>query len=132
MNIVFLHGFLATTLFAAILADSLFLRSKSSQILQPEALVASWRRWVGLYEMFAVVVVAGLGIVQWMPNVSAYPAPIFHSKLTLLLVLLALAKIRMFKERKSGQPSAGLTRAMLAVVTLMFLLGLSYHTGVFR
>lgn len=132
MNTVFLHGFLATTLFAAVLADSLFLRSKSSQILQPAELIARWRRWVGLYEMVAVVAVAGLGIAQWMPNISAYPGSTFHSKLTLLLVLLGLAKFRMLKERKTQQPSPGLTRAMLAVVTVMFLLGLSFHTGVFR
>jgi hypothetical protein len=129
---VFLHGFLATTLFAAVLADSLFLRSASSQILQPPELVARWRRWVGLYEMLAIIVVAALGIIQWMPNFRGYPAPIFHSKFSLLIVLLALAKLRMFRERKTQQPSAGLTRAMLAVVTIMFLLGLSFHTGVFR
>jgi len=58
--IVFLHSFFATTLFAALLADTLFLRSKASVVLQPEALLAGWRRWVGLYEMFAVVLVAGL------------------------------------------------------------------------
>jgi hypothetical protein len=132
MSLVFLHGFLATTLFAAVLADSLFVRSKNSQILQPQPLIASWRRWLGLYEMFAVVVVAGLGLVQWMPAAKSYPAPIFHSKLLLLLILLGLAKVRMFRERKTQQPSAGLTRAMLAVVTIMFLLGLSYHTGVLR
>lgn len=132
MNLVFLHGFLATTLFAAVLADTLFLRSKSSQILQPEALVAQWRRWVGLYEMLAVVLVAGLGIVQWMPNASGYPAPIFHTKLLLLVILLGVAKVRMLRERKTKQPSPLLTRVMLAIVTLMFLLGLSFHTGVFR
>jgi hypothetical protein len=129
---IFLHGFLATTLFAAVLADSLFLRSASSQILQPPELVSRWRRWVGLYEMFAIIVVAALGIIQWMPNARGYPAPIFHTKFSLLIVLLALAKLRMFKERKTQQPASGLTRAMLSVVTVMFLLGLSFHTGVFR
>ena len=38
--LVFLHGFFAATLLAAIIADALFIRSKSSQILQPAALVA--------------------------------------------------------------------------------------------
>ncbi|NBO39280.1 hypothetical protein EBU99_11940 [bacterium] len=128
--IVFLHSFFATTLFAALLADTLFLRSKASVVLQPEALLAGWRRWVGLYEMFAVVLVAGLGLSKWMPLVQSYPAPIFHTKLTLLLVLLGLAKVRMFKERRTGEPALLLTRLMLVVVTLMFLLGLSYHTGV--
>jgi hypothetical protein len=128
--LVFLHGFFAATLLAAIIADAFFLRSKNSQILQPAALVASWRRWTGLFEMLAIVVVASLGIVRWMPLAREYPPQIFHAKLGLLVVLLALAKIRMFKERKSGVPSAGLTRMMLAVITLMFLLGLSFHTGV--
>ena len=130
MNLLFLHAFFATTLFGAVLADALFLRSKNSQILQPEALVASWRRWIGLYEMLAVVVVAGLGIVQWMPNMAAYSAPVFHSKFSLLLVLLGLAKVRMLKERKSGVPSFPLTRLMLAVVTLMVLLGFGSSSGV--
>lgn len=130
MNLLFLHAFFATTLFGAILADALFLRSKNSQILQPEALVASWRRWIGLYEMLAVVVVAGLGIVQWMPNMAAYSAPVFHSKFSLLLILLGLAKVRMLKERKSGVPSFTLTRLMLAVVTLMVLLGFGSSSGV--
>lgn len=128
--LTFLHGFFAATLLAALLADALFVRSKGSQLLQPAALVGSWRRWLGLYEMLAVVVVAALGIVKWMPYARGYPPHIFHAKLGLLLVLLALAKIRMFKERKSGEPSLLLTRLMLAIVTVMFLLGLSYHTGV--
>ena len=59
-----------------------------------------------------------------------YPPQIFHGKFGLLVVLLALAKIRMFKERKSGEPSQLLTRLMLAIITVMFLLGLSFHTGV--
>lgn len=128
--LTFLHGFFAATLLAAVLADALFVRSKGSQILQPTALIASWRRWIGLYEMVAVVVVAALGIVKWMPFAKGYPPHIFHAKLGLLLVLLAITKIRMFKERRSGEPSQLLTRLMLAVVTVMFLLGLSYHTGV--
>jgi hypothetical protein len=128
--LIFIHGFFAATLLAAVLADALFLRSKASQILQPPELLASWRRWTGLYQMFAVVIVGGLGIVQWMPSASVYPPRIFHAKLGLLLVLLALAKVRMLRERKSAQPSPVLTRLMLAVVTVMFLLGLSYHTGV--
>ncbi len=130
--IIFLHAFLATTLFAAVLADSLFLRSRNSQILQPAELISRWRKWIGLYQMVAVVAVASLGIIQWMPNFRAYPAPIFHTKFLLLIVLLALAKVRMFKERRTQQPAAGLTRLMLAVVTVMFLLGLSSNTGVFR
>jgi hypothetical protein len=128
--LTFLHGFFAATLLAAVLADALFVRSKSSQILQPSALITSWRRWIGLYEMVSVVVVAALGIVKWMPFAKGYPPHIFHAKLGLLLVLLAITKIRMFKERRSGEPSQLLTRLMLAVVTVMFLLGLSYHTGV--
>lgn len=128
--LVFLHGFFAATLLAALLADALFVRSKGSQILQPTELVATWRRWLGLYEMFAVVFVAALGIIKWMPYAKGYPPHIFHAKFGLLLVVLAVAKIRMFKERRSGQPSLLLTRLMLAIVTVMFLLGLSYHTGV--
>jgi hypothetical protein len=128
--LTFLHGFFAATLLAAVLADALFVRSKGSQILQPSALITSWRRWIGLYEMVSVVVVAALGIVKWMPFAKGYPPHIFHAKLGLLLVLLAITKIRMFKERRSGEPSLLLTRLMLAVVTVMFLLGLSYHTGV--
>jgi hypothetical protein len=128
--LTFLHGFFAATLLAAVLADALFVRSKGSQILQPSALITSWRRWIGLYEMISVVVVAALGIVKWMPFAKGYPPHIFHAKLGLLLVLLAITKIRMFKERRSGEPSLLLTRLMLAVVTVMFLLGLSYHTGV--
>ena len=127
--LVFLHGFFAATLLAAIIADALFIRSKSSQILQPAALVASWRRWVGLYEMLAIIVVASLGLIKWMPLMREYPPQIFHGKFGLLVVLLALAKIRMFKERKSGEPSQFLTRLMLAVITVMFLLGLSFQTG---
>ena len=128
--LTFLHGFFAATLLAAVLADALFVRSKGSQILQPSALITSWRRWIGLYEMVSVVVVAALGIVKWMPFAKGYPPHIFHAKLGLLLVLLAITKIRMFKERRSGEPSLLLTRLMLAVVTVKFLLGLSYHTGV--
>ncbi|MBM3381449.1 MAG: hypothetical protein FJY29_03315 [Betaproteobacteria bacterium] len=128
--LVFLHGFFAATLLAAVIADAFFVRSSSSRILQPEALVASWRRWLGLYQMLAVVVVASLGIVKWMPYAKGYPPHIFHAKMGLLVVLLAVAKIRMFKERRSGQPSEGLTRVMLAIVTVMFLLGLSYQSGV--
>lgn len=130
MNLLFLHAFFATTLFGAVLADALFLRSKNSQILQPEALVAGWRRWIGLYEMLAVVIVAGLGIVQWMPNMAAYSAPVFHTKFLLLLILLGVAKVRMLKERKSGVPSFILTRVMLAVVTVMVLLGFGSSSGV--
>lgn len=132
MTLVFLHGFLATTLFAVIFADALFLRSNNSQILQPEALIARWRRWAGLYEMFAVVIVAALGITQWMPNFRGYPPPIIHTKLLLLIVLLGLAKVRMLRERKTQQPGVTLTRWMLIVITLMFMLGLSIHLGAFR
>lgn len=127
--LIFLHAFFAATLLAAVFADALFVRSKGSQILQPTALIVSWRRWIGLYEMVAVVVVATLGIVKWMPLAKGYPPQIFHAKLGLLLVLLAITKIRMFKERRSGEPSLLLTRLMLAVVTVMFLLGLSYQAG---
>jgi hypothetical protein len=128
--LVFLHGFFAATLLAAVIADAFFVRSKNSRVLQPEALVTAWRRWLGLYQMLAIVVVAGLGIVKWMPYAKGYPPHIFHAKFGLLVVLLVVAKIRMFKERRSGQPSELLTRAMLAIVTVMFLLGLSYQTGV--
>jgi hypothetical protein len=128
--LVFLHGFFAATLLAAVIADAFFVRSKNSQILQPEALVASWRRWLGLYQMLAVIVVAGLGIVKWMPYAKGYPPHIFHAKMGLLVLLLAVVKVRMFKERRSGQPSQLLTRIILAIVTVMFLLGLSYQTGV--
>jgi hypothetical protein len=61
---------------------------------------------------------------------AAYSAPVFHSKFSLLLVLLGLAKVRMLKERKSGVPSFTLTRLMLAVVTLMVLLGFGSSSGV--
>lgn len=132
MTFVFLHGFLGATLFAVILADSLFLRSKSSLLIQPEPLIARWRRWAGLYEMIAVVIVAALGIIQWMPNARGYPPPIFHTKLLLLIVLLGLAKVRMLRERKTQQPGVILTRWMLVVITLMFSLGLSFHLGAFR
>jgi hypothetical protein len=128
--LVFLHGFFAATLLAAVISDAFFVRSKNSQILQPEALVASWRRWLGLYQMLAVIVVAGLGIVKWMPYAKGYPPHIFHAKMGLLVLLLAVVKVRMFKERRSGQPSQLLTRIILAIVTVMFLLGLSYQTGV--
>lgn len=129
MSLVLFHGLFGAILFGASFADVFFLRSAGSQVFEPRAAMLSWRRYVAVIEMVAFLVVVGLGLAQWIPNMTTYPPGPFHGKLTLALVFLVLGKIRLFKERKSGEPALLLTRLMFACVLIVFTLGLSVRLG---
>lgn len=131
MWIVFAHAWLGATLFGAVLFDALFVRSKSALALQPEELLARWRKRLGLYEMFAFLGIFTLGLIQWMPRVASYPPGVFHAKMGLAVVFIVLGKVRMLKERKGGAVQYGLTKAMAVVVTAIFSIGLAYSAGLF-
>lgn len=118
----FFHLVLAAVLFAAVAADVLIVRSAASEALAPAELIAKWRKLVGLIEMFVFIGVFALGLTLWLPLIKAYPPAIFHTKFTLAIVFLVLAKVRMLRERKKGVQIA-LTRVMGAVVFALFLLG---------
>jgi hypothetical protein len=49
--------------------------------------------------------------------------------LTLALAFLVLGKVRLFRERKTGEPATLLTRLMFACVFIVFTLGLSVRLG---
>lgn len=129
MTLILLHGLLGAILFGAMFADVFFLRSAGSQALEPRSGILSWRRSVSIIQMVSFLVVVGLGLAQWMPNMTTYPAGPFHGKLGLAVVFLVLGKIRMFKERKSDAPTILLTRLMFACVVVIFTLGLSVRLG---
>lgn len=118
----FFHLVLAAILFAAVAADVLIVRSPASEALAPAELVNKWRKLVGLVEMIVFIGVFALGLTLWMPLIKAYPPAIFHTKFTLAIVFLVLAKVRMLRERKKGVQIT-LTRVMGAVVFSLFLLG---------
>jgi hypothetical protein len=143
MPIVLLHGLFGAILFAATFADVFFLRSSGSRVFEPRAAMESWRRYAALMQMISFLVVVSLGLAQWIPNMATYPSPIFHSKLTLAVVFLALGKVRLLRERKAKkifeaaqgaqaapEPSVLLTRLMFACVLALFTLGLSSQLGV--
>ena len=132
MPIVLLHGLFGAILFGAVFADVFFLRSSGSRVFEPRAAMESWRRYAAVIEMVSYLVVVGLGLAQWVPNMSGYAlaAPgVFHGKLTLALLFLVFGKVRMFRERKTREPAVLLTRLMFACVLLTFTLGLSVRTG---
>jgi len=132
MTNVLLHGLFGAILFGATFADVFFLRSNGSRAFEPRAAMDSWRRYAAFIEMGAYLVVIGLGLAQWMPNVASYAtlAPgVFNAKLLLAVVFLVLAKVRLFRERKTREPSVLLTRLMFACVLITFTLGLSVRSG---
>ena len=129
MPLVLLHGLFGAILFGAVFADVFFLRSKGSQVFEPRAAMLSWRRYVALIEMVSFFIVVGIGLAQWMPNIRSYPPGPFHGKLGLAVAFLILGKIRLFKERKSGEPALLLTRLMFVCVLVIFTLGLSVRLG---
>ena len=121
---VFFHAFAGALLLGAIIFDALFIRTPATIVIQPEELVAAWRRRIALLQMLSAAIVIGLGLYQWIPNMrTLYPGGIFHAKLLGALVFLALAKVRMLKERK-GAVGYRLTKVMAAIVVLVFALGL--------
>jgi hypothetical protein len=122
MFIHFFHLVLAVFLIAAVLADVFYLRSPRSEAIAPRELIQGWRKKVGLTEMFLFLAVFGLGLTMWLPLSKAYPPHIFHTKMTLSVVFLVCAKVRMFRERKKGV-QIGLTRFMGAVAVTILCLG---------
>jgi hypothetical protein len=122
MVLHFLHLVLAALLVAAVMADLLFVRSPSSEAVAPRELITTWRKRLALTEMFLFLAVFGLGLTLWMPLIRAYPPAIFHTKFSLAVLFLILAKVRMLKERK-GQVQIGLTRAMAALILTLLCLG---------
>jgi hypothetical protein len=139
MPILFFHAFFAAVLFSALFADVFFLRSPAAvQLASPDSgsaqgesasghgasqLLAKWRKTTGWVVMGVVLVQLALGLAQWMPRMSAYPPAIFHTKFLLVVILVVLAKIRVFKERKAGI-QIGLTRAMFGIFLVVFVLGI--------
>lgn len=117
------HLLFAALLLAAVLADVFYLRSKASFAIQPVALMKRWRVLVALAEMVLFTVVIAMGLMMWMPAISAYPPAIFHSKMGLAVIFLVLAKVRVLKERKSDTPEVMLTRLMAFIVFVIFCLG---------
>ena len=126
MTLVFLHGLFGALLLGSVLADAFFLRSPSSQAFEPQQGMHSWRKFNAIFQMVCFVVVFGLGLVQWMPQIKLYPPAIFHTKVTLALVFLILSKVRMFREKKTQAPAVVLTRVMFGLIFVIFSLGLSY------
>jgi hypothetical protein len=129
MSLVLLHGVFGAILFGATFADVFFLRSAASRVFEPKNAMATWRRHTAMIQMVSFLVVVGLGLAQWMPNMRSYPPAIFHGKLTLALAFLVLGKVRLFRERKTGEPATLLTRLMFACVFIVFTLGLSVRLG---
>lgn len=117
------HLLFASLLLATVMADVFYLRSKASLAIQPVALMKRWRVLVALAEMALFLVVIAMGLMMWMPAISAYPPAIFHSKLGLAVVFLVLAKVRVLKERKSDTPAITLTRVMAIILLAIFCLG---------
>jgi phosphatidylglycerophosphate synthase len=126
MTLVFLHGLFGALLMASLFSDVFFLRSASSTSFEPKSGMASWRKFNAVFQMIAFVIVFTLGLVQWLPNSKVYPGSIFHTKMGLALVFLVLSKVRLFREKKSGEPAVLLTRILFALVFILFSLGLSY------
>jgi hypothetical protein len=118
----YFHLVLAAVLFASLAADVFLVRSPASEALAPAELVAKWRKILGLTEMFVFIAVFALGLTLWLPLIKAYPPAIFHTKFSLAIVFLVLAKVRMLRERKKGVQIL-LTRIMGIVVFALFLLG---------
>jgi hypothetical protein len=135
MPILFFHALFAAVLFSALFADVFILRSPAavqlalqvkasgSSELGAEAILSKWRKITGLLVMVVVLLQMALGLAQWMPRISAYPPAIFHTKFLLVVILTILAKVRVFKERKSGI-QVGLTRAMFSIFLVVFILGI--------
>ena len=136
MLLHFLHQFIAFFLFATVFSDAFFLRSKrfASFLSDSEfgTQLKSWRLSLALLEMGLFIVVFGLGITLWMPQMQSLNPMIFHTKLLLAVAFLGVAKIRMFKDRKSQDKiSLTLTRIMFVLLILIVLLGLTSSRGLF-
>lgn len=118
MGLQHFHIFLAFILFGLVLADTFYLRSERSKAIQPQELIQSWRKSVAIWEMILFIALVTLGLLRWMPNMHAYNPMVFHIKITLSVVFLLVAKIRMLKERKKGvQPL--MTKIMLATLVII-------------
>jgi hypothetical protein len=126
MTLVFLHGLFGALLLSSLFADVFFLRSSSSTAFEPKSGMMAWRKFNAIFQMICFVVVFSLGLVKWMPNIRAYPPAVFHSKMGLALIFLIGSKIRIFRERKTQEPSVNLTRFLFTLVFAIFCLGLSY------
>ena len=131
MPILFLHALFGAVLFGAVLADVFFLRSKGSLVFEPKEAMDSWRKYVAYLQMGAFLIVFGLGLAQWIPNMRGYAPQIFHTKALLAVAFLILAKVRIFVERKKQRPSLFITRILFILVFLLFSLGLSSSNGLF-
>jgi hypothetical protein len=129
MPLLFLHALFAAILFGSVFADVFFLRSPGSLVVEPKAAILKWRAFVSWLQMGSFVAVFGLGLWQWIPNMGYYHPAIFHSKATLALVFLVLAKARMLRERKTGEPGILLTRIMFVILLVVYCLGLSSRFG---
>ena len=119
-----IHHLFGALLLAVTLADVFFLRSASSEAVDPRVLMQGWRKKIALAEMFLFLVVFGLGLSMWIPHIKSYPAHVFHTKAALAVVYLVLAKVRMLKERRSGRVSFKLTKVMGFVVFTLFVFGI--------
>lgn len=118
-----IHLFFGALLFGAMTFDALYLRAPASFVVQPEELIARWRKRLGLLEMFLFLIVFAMGLTMWLPLRAAYPAYIFHTKLLLAIVFLLMGKMRMLKERRKGV-QIGLTRVMALLLLVIFSLGI--------
>lgn len=125
-----LHLFFVVLLFSATFADTFFVRSKQAQVLQPKELLEAWRTRLALLEMFLFTLVVAFGVFLWMPAAASYNPAVFHSKIGLAVVYLALGKARMLRERRTKATAIGLTRAMTFVLTIILCLGI--YGGIYR